>query len=202
MGDKSRLSISSRYWKTFIVSFEKELLEIPGCLEFLEILRFPEDPQVRQEDVEAIMALLLSNEKFSSQLTSFTLRRADPHPIDYLPKFTALTALDLGGNQLGIHASSLAQSFCFFNLSSLVLSDNALGDAGLEAISTEVHRLTKLTLLDLSQNEITDEGLTAFLRCSQFAVLERLDLSFNRIMNRGAICLASCMKEGIGRLTM
>ena len=92
-------------------------------------------------------------------------------------------------------------------LSSLSLTNAAIGDAGLIALAPALRQLPTLEYLDLSQNPLGDEGLAALLApppppgalsapAGGLARLNGLLLSRTRISDAGCAALACALESG------
>ena len=82
-------------------------------------------------------------------------------------KIDKMQTLDLSGKGIGVQMEKFCTALSTGELSSLTildLSDNRIGDEGMKAFSEALSRgvLASLTVLDLSDNRIGDEGMKAF----------------------------------------
>lgn len=84
--------------------------------------------------------------------------------------------------------SLLAEATSLSALTSLDVSDNALGADGARALSQSPN-LTGVRDLDLGGNDIADDGAEAIAHASAFLVLDTLNVSGNSITSRGASSL-------------
>jgi Leucine Rich repeat len=108
-----------------------------------------------------------------------------------------LEVLNLSGNELSSEGLA-ALDKQLPALRRLVLTNNALGDEGAEALAKWKH-LGNLRALYLTACELSSEGLAALLGGGQLASLEKLTLSYNELGDEGAAVLAA-HAGGLGRL--
>lgn len=106
------------------------------------------------------------------------------------PYLLRLRTLDLEGNDLtDADVQTLAASPNLNQLTTLLLWNNRVGDAGLAALARA--DLPRLTRLDLSRNGVGDAGVAALAGSSLVGRLQLLDLTGNQIGDRGALALAA-----------
>eukprot|EP00697_Spironema_sp_BW2_P001119 gnl/Spiro4/11520_TR6082_c0_g1_i1.p1 gnl/Spiro4/11520_TR6082_c0_g1~~gnl/Spiro4/11520_TR6082_c0_g1_i1.p1 ORF type:complete len:543 (-),score=110.41 gnl/Spiro4/11520_TR6082_c0_g1_i1:146-1774(-) len=110
---------------------------------------------------------------------------------------SAITSLNLANNEIGPSGATVLSKFLGMSSGSLLhlsLAQNKIGNKGLSALSQNFFKSQYccLTDLDLSDCGLDAEGMSAVatLLCSELAVLERLNLSGNRIGVEGAQALA------------
>ena len=111
-----------------------------------------------------------------------------------LALLTALTQLDVGGNQLGADdAASLAPALsCLSHLAGLQLTANELGADGAAALAPPLALLTALTLLHLDANELGADGAIALAPAlSRLSRLAELCVDKNELDAAGAAALAA-----------
>ena len=76
---------------------------------------------------------------------------------------------------------------------------NPIGDVGMASLAPALRQLPELETLDLSNNELTDEGLAALLASPTEGVLPSLKVLYlrnNRITDEGCAKLASALRGG------
>lgn len=113
-----------------------------------------------------------------------------------LPRFTALVALDLSNNKIGVKgARALAAALKETKLATLDLSKNyMIGTDGTKALAAFCAVSSTLTELSLKENELGDEGVVAIrdaLAANKACKLEKLNLWKNRIGADGANALTA-----------
>ena len=96
--------------------------------------------------------------------------------------------LNLSGKNVNFLKNLLA--FSFPDLTELDLSSNNLGDEGAEVVASSTN-LPALTVLNLSLNQIGNSGTRAIATSQNFKSLRNLDLSHNLINDEGVSSIAS-----------
>ena len=84
-----------------------------------------------------------------------------------------------------------------FNIKTLILSDNMLGDSGAMALARGLKQVSRGSMqkLDLNSNSISEDGATAFAMMLRFnKSLSELNLSFNNIGDQGAVAIAAALQ--------
>lgn len=118
-------------------------------------------------------------------------------------KSRSLQVLSLKGCELGALGEEaqekLARCIGACKLVVLDVSQNQLGDSFALTFSEQVSGGDSPTVLDLSENAITDDGLTVLAGVLEVdglsCPLKQLDLSFNRLQDRGCCALASLLSH-------
>jgi hypothetical protein len=105
-----------------------------------------------------------------------------------LPNLTSIADLDLGYNRAGSAAAS-ALGRCTA-LKHLRMSANRLGNEGARALALAGTKW-RLDSLDVSDNQITVEGIAELARAEWLQSLQRVVLTRNRFGDEGAKCLAA-----------
>ncbi|MFO0880521.1 MAG: TIGR02996 domain-containing protein [Gemmataceae bacterium] len=107
-----------------------------------------------------------------------------------IPQLGNVEILDLENNFLDDHAfEELFASPYLTRVRTLLLWSNRMADHGMEALTQA--RMPGLTRLDLSHNQIGDEGALTLANSELLGRLALLDLTANRITDTGALALAS-----------
>ena len=97
-----------------------------------------------------------------------------------------LTFLDLTDNVIKSGVVDMVSADLPPSLTNLSLACNQLGDTGLEAISTSLHKLPNLKHLQLEENEISDAGITKLAaHLTDAKALVCINLIRNRIGDAG-----------------
>uniref|UniRef100_A0A383WJV6 EF-hand domain-containing protein n=2 Tax=Tetradesmus obliquus TaxID=3088 RepID=A0A383WJV6_TETOB len=118
-------------------------------------------------------------------------------------KSRSLQVLSLKGCELGALGEEAQEKLvrCIGACKLVVLdvSQNQLGDSFALTFSEQVSGGNSPTVLDLSENAITDDGLTVLAGVLEVdglsCPLKQLDLSFNRLQDRGCCALASLLSH-------
>lgn len=113
----------------------------------------------------------------------------------------ALSSLDIGACDLGDDGATALSMGLYPELSSLVLSGNRIGPAGIRSLLS-TGALSHLTSLDLSDNPVGDEGAMLLAASAYLEGLESLDLSRAEIGPAGARALAEGRPRGLRALSL
>ena len=112
---------------------------------------------------------------------------------------TQLQELHVKGNHLNEGNALPIVSILLRNNASTLeevnLSKDNLSDEIMKMLGDALSTLTKVKRLNLSRNKITNKGIFSLSSALENPQLERLDLSFNPISNEGAIFLLSLWKK-------
>ena len=99
------------------------------------------------------------------------------HGCQALPNFPVLCCLNLSGNSLHRGLTALP----YTSLQKLDLTRNQLNDEGAERTVAACSKCTRLTYLNLFNNNIRNQGALAITKAlPQFRTLERLDIRNNK----------------------
>ena len=178
------------------------LAEIFGTLTALTCLHM-DDPPYSTDDTESLSPAL---SRLPRSLAHLRLqeRRFDAAAVaQRLADLTALTALDLGRNNMSdVGAEALAPALSRLSqLARLLLPSNSIGAAGAAALQRPLDDLATLTALDLSSNEMGDAGAEALAPAlSRLSLLADLRLSSDRLSAAGAAALLQPLAD-LARLT-
>ncbi|KAI8513105.1 Nlrc4p [Branchiostoma belcheri] len=109
-----------------------------------------------------------------------------PHLAILCLRFVGMTAVGM---------SSLAPYMCHLvGLRQLDISDNKIGDTGLESLTTVLHTFTAMQVLDLSKTVISPTGMRTLVPAlCKLTRLIKLDISSNAIGDPGLECLAAIL---------
>ncbi len=124
------------------------------------------------------------------------LRKADPHwwkaaeQNQHEPRLSLARHLSLMGYGGGVgRAQTVARCAGLAHMTLLNLSNNAIKDEGLTALAASPY-IHNVQNLDVGTNRIADEGIRALGKSTQLKSLETLDLTYNPITEAGALALA------------
>ena len=117
----------------------------------------------------------------------------------------SLRSLALNSTQIGLEgATALASALtkrALPALESLHLATNFIGDQGLAALAPALHKLHRLMMLFLNDNQITDEGLDFLLgqppKPGVLASMQVLFLQDNQITDEGCTALTVALKGAV-----
>ena len=112
----------------------------------------------------------------------------------------SLISLNISDNELGPKCQQLVKSLAGSNLLELDISNNRLGDAGVQALiglfNHTVGSMTKLQTLDISGNNITGFGATkVFDVLTKNISLKKLVMNNNNITGRGLASILTLLWE-------
>jgi len=113
---------------------------------------------------------------------------------ELLPQLKCMCRLDLSDNSIGDSGmEALAPALATSRLEMLCLRKMGLGAAGVVPLSGALEKLTSLRFLDLQQNEIGEAVETLILG---LPAVRHLDLSGTRLRDAGAKVLAAVLPQG------
>lgn len=111
---------------------------------------------------------------------------------EYVPKLKNLRKLWCGGNDFGNSGCEhLAVVVGSPFLEELGLSSNSIDDVGASSLSRELlnGKASALSMLQLADNRITDQGISLIVKSVQCPCLVHLDISYNPIRSAESIAL-------------